>query len=262
MKTLRCLTVLAAALAAALPARAQESARVYALSEVETPPRPTNVQELQAALERLYPPELRDAGLGARVVVQMVVRADGTPGEFLLAESTHPGFDSATIASVAVLRFAPATVRGAPVAVRVDLPIQWQPAEPPPVQAKEEEADFTGTGRPQDEADFGGVGLPDETYMLSEVDTPPRPLNPDSLRAELARLYPAELAAAGRQATVQLGLLVTPEGTVGRVLVISSTDPAFDAATLQAVRVLRFSPGRKDGRAVNTWVELPIVWAR
>lgn len=260
MKILRCLPVLAAALAAALPAGAQENARVYDLGEVQTRPWVTNLPELRAALERSYPPELRDAGLSGRVVVQMVVRADGTPDEFVVAESSHPGFDSATVASVAVLRFAPATVRGAPVAVRVDLPIQWQTAEPPP--AAVEEADFVGVGRSADEADFSGVGLPAETYALHEVDPQPRPLNPDSLRAELARLYPPELAAAGRQATVKLGFVVTPEGTVSHFLVISSTDPAFDAATLQAVRVLRFSPGRREGKAVNTWVELPIIWTR
>jgi TonB family protein len=246
------ISVLGLALAA-LPATAQapaDSARVYALAEVEGPPRPTNVDELRAALDVAYPAELRAAGRGARVSVAFVVGADGVPRDFGVASSTDAAFDSATIATIAILRFTPATVGGSPVPVRVEVPVQWQPdAPPPPASAAAAQATSAET------APDGSVA-----YELTQVRERPRPRNESMLRAALQRDYPTRMRQMRVSATVHVRFLIDEEGRVVSPRVTRSTRAEFDAPTLEVIQVLQFTPGTIAGRPVKTWVELPIQW--
>lgn len=76
----------------------------------------------------------------------------------------------------------------------------------------------------------------------------------------MLRLYPPALFAAGRGGTVQVRFRVKADGTVDGATVTAATEPVLLMPSLQAVRILRFSPGRKDGRPVPVWVELPLQW--
>ncbi|MBW3630679.1 MAG: energy transducer TonB, partial [Gemmatimonadetes bacterium] len=91
----------------------------------EVPPRPRNVRELQRALERLYPPELRDLGVTAEVEVRFRVDEAGNVQSPSISRSNDPRFNSATLAAVQVLRFIPARVGGKPVKAWVCIPIRW-----------------------------------------------------------------------------------------------------------------------------------------
>lgn len=242
--------------ALAAPAQAPaDSVRVFELTEVEAQPRPTNVDELRAALNAGYPAAMRGQGRGARVSVVFVVGPDGVPRDLAVATSTDAGFDAATLAAVAVLRFTPATVAGAPVPVRVEVPVQWQPDAPP--------ADSAASAPPPAAQAPAGEPAPDGSpaYELRQVREQPRPRNVSMLRAELQRLYPQRLRQMGVRATVQVRFLITAEGEVASPRVTQSTNAEFDALTLEAIRVVRFTPGQVDGRPVNTWVELPIQWS-
>ena len=246
-----------------LPAPAQapaDSARVYALTDVEAPPRPTNVDELRAALNAGYPAAMRGQGRGARVSVIFVVGADGAPRDLAVASSTDAAFDAATLAAVAVLRFTPATVRGTPVAVRVEVPVQWQPDAPAPADSTTAASPPTASRVPEAPA---GEPAPDGSpvYELRQVRDQPRPRNPAMLRASLQRLYPDRLRQMGVRATVQVRFLIDEQGEVLSPRVTNSTNAEFDAVTMEAIRVLRFTPGMIEGRPVKTWVELPIQWS-
>jgi TonB family protein len=250
--------VFTAALLFATSLHAQESAvpRVYELADVETRPVPTNLERLRAALESTYPAEKQAAGQGATVSVAFVLGADGTPRDLTVMQSTDAAFDSATLAAMALLRFTPATVGGQPVAVRVEVPVQWKPAAP----AEAQTADFTGVGvtETEREPEIAPDGV--RVYSLSEVDEMPRPTNLPALRRELKRVYPHELRDAAIRGLVQVSFVISEHGEVGTATVTSSNDPRFNEVTQQAIRVLRFRPGRLGGRAVRTRVELPIQW--
>lgn len=178
-----------------------------------------------------------------------------------VTQSTDAEFDSVTVNGVARLRFTPATVAGQPVAVRVEMPVTW--TAPPPAQASTEPV-VTRTER-----DVNGervytiseVTVEAETYDLNDVDEPPQPLNTQSLLRELERRYPAELRQARAGGIVEVRFRVNLRGEVENPVIVRSSDPAFDAATLRAVRVLRFRPARVNGRAVNAWVVQPIRWS-
>lgn len=97
-------------------------------------------------------------------------------------------------------------------------------------------------------------------YELAEVETPPRPANVADLRAALDAGFPPERLATGAGGTVNVSFVVGADGAVRQARVVSSTDAAFDAASLSALAVLRFSPATVGGTPVATRVEVPIQW--
>jgi TonB family protein len=99
----------------------------YEMSAVEELPRPRNTADLARALQRNYPPLLRDAGVTGTVQVRMRVMEDGSvdAASISVTSSTHEQFNDPSIRSVQRLRFSPAKVNGRPVKVWVELPIQW-----------------------------------------------------------------------------------------------------------------------------------------
>jgi len=70
-------------------------------------------------VEPTYPQRARRARIETRVVVQAVVRADGTVGDVTVLEADHPnlGFEQAAIDAVKQWRYQPATRDGKPVDV-------------------------------------------------------------------------------------------------------------------------------------------------
>lgn len=235
------------AIAPALPAQ-EPADSVFALADVETAPVATNIEELRAVLEATYPADKRAAGQGATVTVAFVLGTDGVPRGVAVTESTDAAFDSVTVAAMGMLRFSPATVGGRPVAVRLEVPVQWEPDAREAERAADARADSIASGGMQ------GV------YELSGLEVLPRPTNINELREQMQRLYPAELRRAGVGATVQVRFIITEQGDVGPGRITSSTDARFDALTIQVLRMLKFHPGQVGGRAVPTWAELPILW--
>ncbi|HEU4882819.1 MAG TPA: energy transducer TonB [Longimicrobium sp.] len=97
-------------------------------------------------------------------------------------------------------------------------------------------------------------------YELHQVEARPSPLNVGELLAALRQSYPPALWEAGVEGTVQLSFVVGADGSLRDVRVVSATDSAFAAPTVQAVSLLRFSPAQVGGRPVAVRVEQPIVW--
>lgn len=60
------------------------------------------------------------------------------------------------------------------------------------------------------------------------------------------------------EGSVLLEFIVTPQGTVTAVKVVSSNHRGFEQSAIKAVEQWRFEPGLKDGNAVATRMRLPI----
>lgn len=97
-------------------------------------------------------------------------------------------------------------------------------------------------------------------YELAAVEAMPRPLNASALEAIMEASYPAAQRAAGVGGRVTVRMVVGTDGVPGEAEVVASTDPAFNAPTLQAVKQLRFSPALVRRRPVRVWVQVPILW--
>jgi len=86
-----------------------------------------NPDEVARALEREYPPLLRDAGIGGTVDVHFFIDEEGRVQRTLVNRSSgHPALDNAAIAVANIMEFTPALNRDRRVAVWVSLPITFQ----------------------------------------------------------------------------------------------------------------------------------------
>jgi TonB family protein len=102
-----------------------DSINGYELSTVERLPRLVNGSVFGRALQREYPPYLRDARVAATVTARFIVGVDGTISQARITESSDERFNEPTLRAIAVLRFRPAQLNGRPVRVWVDQPIRW-----------------------------------------------------------------------------------------------------------------------------------------
>ena len=61
--------------------------------------------------------------------------------------------------------------------------------------------------------------------------------------------------------TVVLRVLVKSDGTAGSVEIKSSSDyPRLDQSAIQAVKAWRFNPATVDGKSIDEWYEVPIIF--
>jgi len=85
-----------------------------------------NRSELQQALEREYPPLLRDAGIGGTVQVWLYIDETGRVGRTAVNQSSgHPALDEAALKVAEVIQFTPALNRDQRVPVWISLPITF-----------------------------------------------------------------------------------------------------------------------------------------
>jgi periplasmic protein TonB len=102
---------------------------VYDVSAVEERPELRNRAAVVSALQRNYPPLLRDAGMGGTVQVQLVVNEDGTPdmSTVEIISTDHEQFADAARRVVERMRFRPAKVNNQAVKVKILIPVTFAP---------------------------------------------------------------------------------------------------------------------------------------
>lgn len=83
-----------------------------------------NQEEVRRALERAYPPLLRDAGIGGRVLLWVFINEQGEPENSVVKTSAgYPDMDAAAVGVVPIMRFSPAINRDRRVHVWIELPL-------------------------------------------------------------------------------------------------------------------------------------------
>jgi periplasmic protein TonB len=100
-----------------------------------------------------------------------------------------------------------------------------------------------------------GPGKPpdDPTRPFTPADTPPVPISAPK------PVYTDWLREARIEGKVLLRVLVGTDGLVKKV-VVESGPKGLDAAAVEAVRRWTFRPGLSDGRPVEVWVAIPILF--
>lgn len=69
--------------------------------------------------------------------------------------------------------------------------------------------------------------------------------------------YPTILKAAGIEGEVWLKVFINEKGIVEKVEAVTSTNPAFVEAAIEAVKQWEFSPAKKDGKPIKAEVTIP-----
>ncbi len=139
-----------------------------------------------------------------------------------------------------------------PEPIRIELPAP-APAVPTPALP------LPNLALPSFAGDFGALlgGMNWEiepgVFTLGEIDTPPRPL------AQVPPVYPLSARQSGIEGQVELEFVVTREGLVTEVLVISSQPGnVFVGAARAAVERWRFEPAQRGGEPVAVRVQVPL----
>jgi TonB family protein len=111
-----------------------KSSRLILQQPVFTPytvaPRLVNTGEVQRALERRYPPLLRNAGIGGQVVVWFFIDETGRVVNNQIKNSSgYPTLDEAALMVAEMMRFEPALNRDQRVSVWVAIPLKFDTKE-------------------------------------------------------------------------------------------------------------------------------------
>ena len=123
-------------------------------------------------------------------------------------------------------------------------PVQAPDPAPPDAVMVRIPVDFVPGSRPHE-----------RVFDPSSLDQLPNPT------ARSAPVYPFQLKRVGVEGTVVVDFVVDANGAVERAYAVSSTNPGFEAAAVQGVGKWKFRPGRKNGRAVSTHMQVPIVFS-
>jgi periplasmic protein TonB len=94
--------------------------------------------------------------------------------------------------------------------------------------------------------------IQNETFDVSELEKRPEPTS------TVMPAYPSELRKAKIEGVVTLVFVLSEEGRVEEPRVENSSRPEFEKPALDAIRKWRFSPGKKDGQSVRTFVRVPM----
>jgi TonB family protein len=234
-----------------------------AFTPFTTPPRLLNGAEVRAALDRGYPPLLRDAGIGGTVEVWIYVDASGRATDTRIdVTSGHGALDGAALDVVAMMRFRAARNGDVPVAAWVSLPMTFgggdADATPPPpgverIQIPEPELDRPDNRGERPSAAAGPTFTP---YTVA-----PNLVNRPEIGEALAAEYPPLLRDAGIGGTARVWFFIDEEGRVEVTrLDQSSGHEALDAAALAVAARMRFSPALNRDEPVPVWVAFPITY--
>ena len=110
-------------------APATETGTAYEVAVLERKPELTNGAAVAAAIERLYPKILKEAGIGGTVSLEFIIETDGTVdvGSVRVAQSPNDLLADASVKAVERFRFRPGRYEGREVRVLIVMPISWVP---------------------------------------------------------------------------------------------------------------------------------------
>jgi TonB family protein len=212
------------------------------------PPIILNESDVARAIERYYPPLLRDAGIGGAVRLWFHVNERSEVLHIRVAKSSgHQALDDAAMKIGEMIRFAPAKNRDQAVTVWVDIPIVFpaKPSEiivPPPEQSQERQQQEQGP-------------------TFTPFTVAPVLQNVREVQEALRRFYPPLLRESGIGGSVKLWFYIDDKGNVKRTLLKSgSGHAALDDAAMKVAEVMRFSPAKNRDAFVPVWVDMPIVF--
>ena len=97
-----------------------------------------------------------------------------------------------------------------------------------------------------------GIG---QIFDISKLDKVPVPT------VQVHPQYPFDMRRAGISGQVLVEFIVDVSGNVQNAFAASSTQREFESAAVQAVSKWKFRPGQRGGRAVNTRMQVPIVFS-
>jgi TonB family protein len=202
--------------------------------------------ELKTYFPPFYPLSLRMEGVEGRIDLQFDIDATGAVTEVSVLNATAPQFREYALEAGSLWEFFPALRAGEPVPIAIVIPVQFI-------------SEF-GSGELLPNSPLVGLTYLNGSYYTSDANGRFQPANLPL--TPLARSQPYFKAPAGNKEAVKATLMftVTDEGRVLNPEVVETTNEDFGKAAMTAVRFWQFIPRIKNGKAVSSQVQLPIVF--
>jgi TonB family protein len=228
-----------------------------------------NREEVTHVLQSLYPPLLKDAGIGGRPTVHFYIDETGEVQRLLLARSSgYPALDEAALAVAATMRFSPAFNRDQRVPVWIELPVIFAPPSSETAQERDRRAQLEErAAAARARAAAAGTGeqraqLERELRAREQAQDGPVLLNREEVARAVEQNYPPILRDAGIGGAIALRVLVRSNGQVGQVEVRSTSGyPALDEAAKRVAGMMRFRPAQHEGRPIDAWTAVPVIFS-
>lgn len=150
-------------------------------------------------------------------------------------------------------QMAPPSLVDVPSVVPVDAFVQQVQPPPPPNMGRPTGMTNIPIGRATGSSIGKGLG---QIFDLKNLDQIPQERG---VRAK--PVYPFEMRRAGINGKVLVEFIVDTNGDVRDARAVNSTQREFESAAIVAVSKWKFKPGRKGGKAVNTRMQVPIVFS-
>ncbi len=224
-----------------------------------------NRDELARALEREYPPLLRDAGIGGTATVWFLVGEDGVVRRLMVDKSSgHKALDDAALRVAASVLFTPALNKDKPVPVWISLPITFRVGGGEAPESKVvTQVPVRTPGEASSLPEPPAAGPPDleAAPTFTPYTVKPDIKNRDELARALDREYPPLLRDAGIGGTAAVWFFIDQTGRVQKTQIDHSTGhKALDEAALRIADAIQFTPALNRGEAVPVWISLPITF--
>lgn len=203
------------------------------LAAEKTPPKPT----LTVAPD--YPTELMDDPIEGKVVIAMVINAEGRVEQPEVKSSDHEAFSREAIKAVQTWEFEPATLDGEPVPQRVNLPINFKPSK----------------------ADLLNKVLGRRVYVnFSEPSIPLRELRQRPRPIERRRPnYPPSKVGSGEEMQVRIRFIIGKDGATYNPTPMDEVEQIWALPAIATVAAMKFEPIKHQGELVLVEVEFPVL---
>ena len=196
-----------------------------------------------------YPAAAIENGIQGRVVVQFVVKKDGSVGDVKVIRGIDPTLDQEAIRVCKTLpKFIPCIQNGIPVDVWFTIPVIFK-------------LDNATNNLQTDESN---ATIHKRELIFRHVEQMPE--FPGG-QVELMKFinenlrYPATAIENGIQGRVTVQFVVKKDGSVDDVTVLHGVDSALDQEAIRVCKTLpKFIPGKQNGQPVNVWFTLPIIF--
>lgn len=172
------------------------------------------------SVEPVYPEDLRAEGIGGDVVLETVVRRDGSVGKVRVVRSTNRKLEKPAVVALKQRTYEPALEHGSPIELWIATTIEFG-------------------GEPQPRVLEEGVVVP---VLLESVDP----------------VYPPAARSGRIEGWVVVQAVINKDGDVSGARVRTSTNRVFDEAALKAVRKRKYEPASRDGKPVAIHLSIRI----
>jgi TonB family protein len=236
----------------------KDIAKAPTFTPMTVPPALKNAPEVQRQIARNYPPLLKDAGIGGKVVLWFLIDETGVVRVTQLHTSSgYAALDDAALKVAANMQFTAAKNRDNIVPVWVQIPITFSAKPPISVSAQRERADLE---KVLDQR--AGFEREAATPVFTPMTQPPALRNGPEVERALQRAYPADMRDAGIGGQTIMWFYIDETGDVVQTKVHTSSGHAeLDEAASMVARIMRFAPAKNRDRIVPVWVQIPITFS-